>query len=112
MITLTDLKNFDLKQLDPTKIDLSRLDLRKVELPELPKIDMPKIDMPKIDMPKFELPKIDMPVDVDRMTAFARDAAYVGVGAVVVTAQKVDERRREVAEQVTTQIRKIVDAVA
>lgn len=112
MITLDDLKNFDVKQLDPTKIDLTRFDVRKLELPtfEFPAVELP-FDLPNIEFPSFEMPELEMP-ELDRLTSFARDAAYVGVGAVVVTAQKVDERRREVAEQVTTQIRKIVDAVA
>ncbi len=56
------------------------------------------------------MPEID--VSVDRVAGFARDAAYAGVGAVVITAQKATERRRELTDQVTTQVRKLADSVA
>jgi uncharacterized protein involved in copper resistance len=113
MIDFTALKNFDLKQLDPTKIDLTKFDVRNMELP---KFDMPKFDMPKFDMPKFDMPKFDMPgvdkADFDKLAEFARDAAYVGIGAAVVAVKKADAQRRELTDQVTTQVRKLVDAVA
>jgi hypothetical protein len=118
-----------LKQFDPTKIDLTRLDVRKLEMPkfDMPKFDMPKFEMPKFEMPKFEmptfpavdvpfeLPKMELPqvdLPIDRLAGLARDAAYVGVGAAVVAAKTADERRRTLTEQVTTQVRKLVDAVA
>ena len=55
-------------------------------------------------------PEIDVPVD--RVAGLARDAAYAGVGAVVITAQKATERRRELTDQVTSQVRRLVDSVA
>jgi hypothetical protein len=97
MINWNDLKNLDVTALDLTKIDLSRLDVRN-------------IDLPRFDLPK--MPEIDLPVDVKRVADLARDAAYAGVGAVVISAQKVEERRREMADQVSAQVRKLVDAVA
>jgi hypothetical protein len=102
MITWNDIKNFDVKTLDLTKLDLTKLDLTK--------LDVRNMDLPKIDLPK--LPDVDLPVDVDRLADFARDAAYASIGAVVITVQKVDERRRELSDQVTAQVRKLVDSVA
>ena len=107
MINWNDLKNLDVKDIDLTKIDLTRFDVRKLDMP---KFDMPKFDMPQVDMPKFELP--ELPVDADRVIGFARDAAYAGVGVAVLTVQKLDAQRRELTDQVTTQVRKVVDSVA
>ena len=125
MFNLTDLKNFDLKQLDPTKLDLTRFDLRNIDVPnfdlpdlELPKFDtdkLPSFELPKFDteqLPSFDFPKFEMPAKATRMAEFARDTAYAGVGAVVITVQKADEQRRELTDQVTTQVRKLVDAVS
>jgi len=115
MINWNDLKNFDLTDVDLGKLDLSRFDVRNIELPH---IDMPDFDLPKIELPDFEAPDFEMPalpeidVPVERVAGFARDAAYAGVGAVVVGAQRADERRREMTDQVTTQVRKLIDAVS
>jgi len=111
MINWNDIKNFDvtdvdLSRIDPTRIDLTRFDLRNIEMP---RFEMPDIEMPRFEMPD-EMPEID--VSVDRVAGFARDAAYAGVGAVVITAQKATERRRELTDQVTTQVRKLADSVA
>ena len=106
MFNLQDLKNFDLKSLDPTKIDLTRFDVRKMDLGdfELPEFKLPSVEMPKIDLPGD--------IDVDRVVDLARDAAYIGVGAVVMTAQKADEARRELTDQVVASVRKVVANVA
>ena len=99
--------------LDFSKLDLSKLQFPKFELPKLPKVDLPKFEMPKVDLPKFDLPKVDLPkVDVDRLGELARDAAYVGVGLVTLTAQKVDEGRRGIQAEITTRVRQLVDAIA
>mgnify|MGYP001811666812 FL=1 len=112
MINWNDITPFDLDAIDPTRIDLTRFDLRNIELPKLP--EMPDFELPEMpELPDFELPKLpEIDVPVDRMAGFARDAAYVGVGAVVVGAQKADERRREITDQVTSQVRRLVDSVA
>jgi hypothetical protein len=107
MFNLIDLKNFDLKQLDPTKLDLTRFDLRNIDVPDF---DLPKFDTEQL--PSFELPKFEMPAEATRLAEFARDTAYAGVGAVVTTVKKADEQRRELTDQVTTQVRKLVDAVS
>jgi hypothetical protein len=114
MINWNDLKHLDVKDIDLTKIDLGRLDIRKVDIPtfELPTIDLPKVDLPTFELPKFGLPTVELPVDVDRVTGFARDAAYAGVGVAVVAVQKLDEQRRDMTDQVTIQVRKLVDALA
>ena len=102
-----------IKQFDPTTIDLSKLDLRTITLP-------------KFDMPKFDMPAVDLPVDAERIAELARDAAYVGVGAVVVVAQQADERLRHLtgtvsgavtdalstaSETVAARVRQVVAAV-
>lgn len=112
MINWNDIKNIDITSLDITKLDLTKLDLTKLDVRnmDLPKVDLPTFDLPKFDLPT--LPEIDLPIDVDRVAGFARDAAYAGVGAVVVSVQKVDERRRELTDQVSAQVRKLVDSVA
>jgi len=104
MINWNDLKNFDLTDVDFDKLDLSRFDVRNIELPD---IDLPDFEAPDFEMPK--LPEIDVPVE--RVAGLARDAAYAGVGAVVVGAQRAEERRREMTDQVTTQVRRLIDAV-
>jgi len=110
MINWNDIKNVDVTNLDLTKIDLTRFDVRKMDLPTF---DMPNIEMPTFEMPAVELPEFgEFPVDVDRLAGFARDAAYAGVGVAVVTVKKVDEQRREMTDQVTSQVRKLVDTVA
>lgn len=87
MINWTDLKNLDLKN-----------------------FDLPKFDLPKFDLP--EMPDFDLPADADRVVGFARDAAYASVGAVVIGVQKADARRRELADRLTAEVRKLVDTVA
>lgn len=106
MFNWNDIKQLDLADLDPRKLDLPKVDLPKLDMP---KFDMPKFDLPKLDMPK--VPEVDMPAELERVAGFARDAAYAGVGALVITAQKAGERRRELTDQVTTQVRKLVDRV-
>ena len=96
MINWNDLKNLDVKDLDLTKIDLTRLDVRKLNLGRL-------------DLTTFDRPELS--VDADRVLGLARDAAYAGVGAAVVGVQKLDAQRRELTDQLTTQVRKVVDAV-
>lgn len=107
MFSLTDLKNFDLQQLDPTRLDLTRFDLRNAELP---KFELPTFDTEQL--PTFDFPKFEMPVEATRWAEFARDTAYAGVGVVVTTVKKADEQRRELTDQVTTQVRRLVEAAS
>ncbi len=94
MFNLTGLKDFDLQRLDPTRIDLTRLDIRNLE-------------MPKFDATR--LTQLEVPAEITRAAELARDAAFAGVGALVVTAQKAEDRRRQLADQVTAQVRKLVE---
>ena len=51
----------------------------------IPEFELPDFELPKFDLPKVELPEVDLPdcPASSRSSAFARDAAYVGVGLVV-----------------------------
>ena len=99
----------------PTGLDFSKLDLSKVQLPkfdvpkfDVPKINWPKIDLRKIDLSKVDVPKVDLPgVDVDRLGDLARDAAYAGVGLVVLTVEKIAERGRGLQAEATTPARSV-----
>ena len=94
----------------PTGLDFSKLDLSKLQLP---KFDMRKFDMPTIDWPKADLPKVDLPgVDVERLGDLARDAAYAGVGLVVLTVEKIAERGRQLQAEFTARTRQLADAIA
>ena len=79
--------------------DLSDFDLSKVELP---KFDLSKIEWPKFELPTFELPKVDLPeVDlpsVEQIAGFARDAAYVGIGLAVMTAERLQALQQQLLE--------------
>jgi hypothetical protein len=85
---------------------------------ELPKFEMPTFELPKFELPNFELPKIDLPeIDLpelpssEQVLAFARDAAYVGVGLAVVTAERLAEWQRELVELLKAQIERVRNAV-
>ncbi|HUF99957.1 MAG TPA: hypothetical protein VMM60_17660 [Ilumatobacter sp.] len=113
------LPKFDLPKIDLTNFDLSKVKLPKFDTPkfdvpkfELPKFELPKFELPKFELPKVDVPKVDVPADVARVADFARDAAYVSLGAVVVTVKAVDERRRELSDQVAGKFRKVVGAAA
>jgi len=109
MFNLTALKNFELEQLDPTKLDLTRFDLPSFDLPSF---DLPSFDLPSFDLPSFDLPKFDLATEATRIVELAGDAAYAGIGAAVATLQMADERRQELTDQVTVQVRKLIDALS
>ena len=85
----------------------------KFEVPsfELPKFELPKFDLP-FELPKFELPDVDLPElpTAEQILAFARDAAYVGVGLAVVTAERVAEWQRELVELLKSQVERVRSA--
>ena len=79
----------------PSRAD--RIRLRQVEMPNvrvMPTVrDCPSSSCATFELPKFDLPKVDLPsVDVRSHRRLARDAAYVGVGLVVMTVERVAER--------------------
>ena len=106
MFNLADVKNFDLKRLDPTKLDLTRFDIRK--------LDIRKLEVPTFDSDRpagAEPPMFELPAEANQAVDLARDAAYAGVGAVVVTVQKADELRRQLSDRVAARTRKLLDTV-
>lgn len=110
-ITKIDLTQLDLTAFDVTKLEFPKIDLPfelpkvefpKMELPkvEFPKVELPKMELPKVEFPKVEMPKVDLPAEVDRVADVVRDAAYAGIGAVVIATQMVDGQvRKLVAER-------------
>jgi hypothetical protein len=81
---------------------------------EMPKFEMPKFEMPTFDMPTFEMPTIDLPeVDlpsVEQIAGFARDAAYVGVGLAVMTAERLQALQQQLLELLKDQLAKVRSA--
>ncbi len=72
---------------------------------------MTRPTMPALD----QLLNFDLPgVDVDRLAAVAKDAAYVAVGFGVLAVQRAQVRRRELTAQATTagnQVREFVTGI-
>jgi hypothetical protein len=78
-------------------------------VPAMPKIDLTKLDLPKFELPKFELPKFDdveLPTP-EQLAGCARNAAYVGVGLVVTTAERVQEFQQQVVDTVKAGVEKV-----
>ncbi len=70
---------------------------------------MTRPSLPTLDqLLKFEVPG----VDVDRLAAVAKDAAYVAVGFGVLTVQKAQVRRRELTAQAATTGQQVREFVA
>ena len=85
-------------------------------MPTFPKIDLPKFELPKFELPKFDLPKFDVPkVDLtdvelpspEQIVGCARNAAYVGVGLVVTTAERVQELQQQLVDAVKSGVDKV-----
>ena len=75
-----------------------------------PKFEVPEFELPKFDLPKIDLPEVDLP-SAERIAGFVRDAAYVGVGLVVLSAEKLQELQQQLVELLKTQITKVREAV-
>jgi hypothetical protein len=78
---------------------------------EFPKFELPKFELP-FDLPKVDLPEFDMPElpTAEQVLGFARDAAYVGIGLAVVTAERIAEWQKELVELLKTQVERVRDA--
>ena len=63
------------------------------------------ISLPKIDMPKFVAPHID----ADKVRTTAKEVAYTAIGLGVLGFQKVQVRRREVTDQLATELPKVAN---
>ena len=90
-------------------------DLRNIEWPkfELPKFELPDFELPKFELPKFDLPKLDLDdvelPTIEQVTAFARDAAYVGIGLAAMTVERVQALQDQVVEFVKDQVERVRD---
>jgi hypothetical protein len=91
--------------LDLTKIDWSRFDPTKIDWSNL---ELPKFELPKFEMP--ELPEVDLP-SAEQVLGFARDAAYVGVGLAVLTAERVQQLQQELLDLLKAQLERVRAAV-
>lgn len=89
MPTMPKLPTFELPKLP---FDLPTIDLSSFELPKLPTFSLPTLE----DLP--ELPELPT---VEQLAGAARDAAYIGVGLVVMTAERVQAAGTKLAELVT-----------
>ena len=59
-------------------------------------------------LPRFEMPEIKLPnIDQERLVSAAKDAAYVVVGFGVLTFQRAQVRRQEMAKRFATDLRAI-----
>jgi hypothetical protein len=115
-----DLSTLDVRKIDWSKFELPKFDRSKFEMPkfEMPKFEMPKFEAPKFEMPKFEMPKFEAPKrpDVDlpsreQVLGFARDAAYVGVGVVVLTAERMQKLQQELMDLLKSRVERVREAV-
>jgi hypothetical protein len=52
------------------------------------------------------MPEVDLP-SIEQITDFARDAAYVGVGLVVMTAERLQALQQQVVDVLTDQLAKV-----
>jgi hypothetical protein len=76
--------------------------------PKLPNLsDLPSFELPKFELP-FELPTFDLGEcsrpelpSFDQVAEVARDAAYVGLGLAVMTAERLQAAGEKLAELVT-----------
>lgn len=89
-------------------------------MPTLPTFNLPTFEMPTFEMPTFELPDFDMPnvdlpmVDLpsaEQVAAFARDAAFVGVGVAVMTVERLQALQTQLIELLKTSATTVTDRV-
>ena len=53
--------------------------------------------MPTFELPKVDLPEVDLP-SAEQIVGFARDAAYVGVGLAVMTAERLQALQQQLVD--------------
>ena len=90
------------------KFEMPTFEMPKFEMPkfELPDFELPKFEMPTFEMPKVDLPEVDLP-SVEQITGFARDAAYVGVGLAVMTAERLQALQQQLLDLLKEQLAKV-----
>src|SRR5829696_6223781 len=74
-----------------------------VRMTTFPRFEMPDFKLPEFTLPSFDLPEVELP-SAEQVAAFARDAAYAGVGLVVMTVERVRELNEQLLELFTTQL--------
>ncbi len=76
-------------------------------MPSFPRFEMPDFKIPELsfELPKVDLPDVDLP-SAEQVAAFARDAAFVGVGLAVMTAERARELQQQVVETLTGAFRR------
>lgn len=80
-------------------------------MPTFPKINRSTFELPKFDVPKFDVPRVDL-TDVElpsaeQIVGCARNAAYVGVGLVVTTAERVQALQQQLVDAVKSGVDKV-----
>ena len=81
-------------------IDLTRFDVNAIVPRQLRNVTLPKIDMPKVVVPE---------IDGDKVRETAKEVAYTAIGLGVLGFQKVQVRRREVTDQLATELPKVAN---
>ena len=82
----------------------------RIDLSALPTFELPTFDLPKFDLPTFDLPEVELPT-VEQLTDFARDAAYIGVGLAVLTAERLQALQQQILEVLKERLAAVRDAV-
>jgi hypothetical protein len=78
----------------------------------LPRFQMPDVKFPELafELPDFDLPGVDLPSS-EQVAAFARDAAFVGVGLAVMTAERVRDVQQQALATLTARFDEARDQV-
>ncbi|MET0145969.1 MAG: hypothetical protein ABW328_14485 [Ilumatobacteraceae bacterium] len=67
----------------------------------MPSFSMPSVNIPNFEMPAFEMPAVDLP-SAERVLGAVRDTAYVGVGLLVMTAERLQALQQQVVERLAS----------
>jgi hypothetical protein len=77
--------------------------MSSIKFPTFPSVDFSSLDLSKL--PQVKMPRLAMPdIDTDAVTGAIKDAGYVTVGLVVLTAQKAQVRRQELKKSLAAQV--------
>jgi hypothetical protein len=89
-----------------------RIEIPEFKLPEfkLPEFKLPDFKLPEFDLPQVELPDVELPTP-EQVVGWARDAAYAGVGLVVMTAERIQELQEQLLETFKTQVTEAAEQV-
>jgi hypothetical protein len=77
--------------------------MSSIKFPTFPSVDFSSLDLSKLS--QVRMPRLAMPdIDTDAVTGAIKDAGYVTVGLVVLTAQKAQVRRHELKKSLAAQV--------